>query len=336
MGSQNIVAIGASAGGVDALQQMVSGLPADYSGSMFVVLHMPPDAPTLLPKILNRAGRLPAVTARDGDRIQRGHIYVAPPDHHLMLNDGFIRLTSGPRENRHRPSIDVLFRSVAKVYGPRSVAVLLSGMRDDGVSGLIAVKRQGGTVLIQKPTDADFPELPKTGIALDSPDSVLSAADIATELVRLAQQPAGETLPIPMDLEKETRYAEGGAGPEDVPPGTPADYACPECNGSLWRLDEKELTRYRCRVGHAYTQDNLVLAKSEALESALWAALRALEESVSIERRAAKRADDIGSRMGAERLQESAETKSKQAELLRQMLIASPPGEQIKKTGTED
>ncbi len=334
MPNQDIVVIGASAGGVDALRQLFAGLPADYRGSLFVVLHLAPDAPTLLPDILTRAGPLPALLAHDGDRIKRGYIYVAPPDHHLMLADGVVRVTSGPRENRHRPSIDVLFRSAAKAYGARVVAVLLSGMRDDGVSGLIAVKRLAGTVLIQKPADANFPELPATGIAMDSPDRVLSAADIATEITRRAGQAAGEAPPTPMDMEKEIRYAEGDAGPEDIPPGTPADYACPECNGSMWRVEEKDLSRYRCRVGHAYTEDSLLLAKSEALESALWAALRALEESASIERRAAKRARHVGTGSGAARLLESADTKGRQAELLRSILL-SKPAITTQQTGTE-
>lgn len=332
MATEDIVVVGASAGGVEALRELVSHLAEDYRGSVFVVLHVAPDAPTVLPNILNRAGPLPASIARNGERIEPGRIYVGPPDHHLMVAEGRVQVTSGPRENRHRPSIDVLFRSAARAYGPRVTAVLLSGMRDDGVSGLHAVKRLGGTVLIQKPADAGFPELPATGIAFDSPDRVLPAAEIAAELVRRAGRSAGDRTPTPMDLEKEVRYAAGGAGPRDIPPGRPAEYACPECNGAMWTLEEKDLVRFRCRVGHAYTEESLISAKSEALESALWAALRALEESAAIERRAAKRAGTVSTGSAAARLMESAETKARQAELLRDILLGVPSQS---KTGTD-
>ncbi len=341
MAGQDIVVVGASAGGIQALQQIVSRLPEDYRGSIFVVLHLSPDSPSVLHKILSRAGPLPATVAKDGEKIRPAHIYVAAPDHHLLLEDGSMRVVVGPRENRHRPSIDVLFRSAAKTYGPRVIAVLLSGMRDDGVSGLMAVKRQGGTVLIQKPEEATFPDLPSTAIEVDSPDRVLTASHLAGEIVHRAQTTPHKRQQVPMELERELHFAKAANKPDDTPPGTPAEYACPECNGSLWKVTEEGLTRYRCRVGHAYTERALLDAKAESVESALWAALRALEESASVERRAAERTGHGNGRPGLERLRESAATKSHHAELLREILLGKPDKPTIRgkrpaiSTGTE-
>ncbi len=327
MANQDIAVIGASAGGVEALRQIVAGLPEDYQGSVFIALHISPSAPTVLHNILSRAGLLPATIPRDGEPIRSGHLYVATPDRHLLLERGKIRVTFGPRENRHRPSIDVLFRSAARAYGPRVVAVLLSGMRADGVSGMHAVKRAGGAVLVQDPKEALYPSLPSAGIELDQPDQVLPTAEIAKELVRRSSLPAPESSPLPVDLERELRFARGEAKPQDTPPGEPSAYACPDCNGALWKVTEGELERYRCRVGHAYSESDLVIAKSDMLENALWAALRSLEESASIERRAAQRAG----KTGRTRLLESAGIKTRHAELLRSALLGTPP---LARTGT--
>lgn len=329
MANQDIAVIGASAGGVQALQKIVSSLPEDYPGSIFVVLHIAPTAPTVLHNILTRAGKLPATMARDGEPIRPGHIYVAVPDRHLMVESGKIRCSFGPRENRHRPSIDVLFRSAALAYGPRVVSVLLSGMRADGVSGMHAVKRGGGTVLVQNPEEALYPSLPEAGIEFDHPDQVLSLEKIAEELVRRSSTKVKEQTPTPVDLERELRFARGKAGPSDYPQGEPSAFACPDCNGALWKLKEGDSERYRCRVGHAFSESDLVISKSEALEDALWAALRSLEESAAIERRAAAHARGPGK----ERLQESADVKSQQAETIRNMLVDAPP---LERTGTAE
>jgi two-component system chemotaxis response regulator CheB len=251
-----------------------------------------------------------------------------------MLENGKIRVHFGPRENRHRPSIDVLFRSAARWYGPRVIAVLLSGMRADGVSGLKAVNRAGGTVLVQQPDEALYPNLPLAGIEMDSPDQILPTDKIAQELVRLSQHPAADHVPTPMDLERELRFANGEAGPKETPPGEPSPYACPDCNGAMWQVQEGQLERYRCRVGHAFSEADLVISKAETLENALWAAMRSLEESASIERRAGARAGRIGQGSGGERLLESAEVKTRQAEVLRRMLTGEKPLRE--RTGTTE
>lgn len=243
MATQDIAVIGASAGGVQALRQIVAGLPADYGGSVFIVLHIAPTAPTLLHQILSRAGSLPATLAHDGEPIRPGHIYVAVPDRHLMLESGNLRVVFGPRENRDRPSIDVLFRSAARAYGSRVVAVLLSGMRADGVSGMHAVKDGGGTVLVQDPDEAMYPSLPNAGIELDNPDQVLPLDAITKEIVRRSKLDVPAHALVPLELERELRFARGEAGPEDTPPGEPSQYACPDCNGALWKVEEGKLDR---------------------------------------------------------------------------------------------
>ncbi len=329
MANQDIAVIGASAGGVEALRKIAAALPEDYRGSIFVVLHISPSAPTVLHNILSRSGPVPAMLAQDGDPIRPGRIYVAVPDRHLVVEQGKMRTSFGARENRHRPSIDVLFRSAARAYGPRVVAVLLSGMRSDGISGMHAVNRMGGTVLVQDPDEALFPSLPSAGIELDNPDKVLRVEEIAAELVKRSTMEASAHTTVPVDLERELRFAKGEIGPQDTPPGQPSQYACPDCNGALWKIEEEGAERYRCRVGHAFSESDLVLAKAETLENALWAAMRALEESASVERRAAQRTGGEG----RGRLHDSARAKGRQAEIIRNMLLGTPP---LERTGTAE
>lgn len=187
--SRDRIVIGASAGGVEVLIRLVGSLPADLPAALFVVLHTPANHTSRLPQILARHGKLPAAHARDGEAIAPGRIYVAPPDEHLLAQDGSVRLSHGPRENHTRPAIDVLFRSAANAYGERVVGVVLSGTLWDGTAGLIAIKRQGGVAIVQDPEEAGFAAMPRNAISGDHPDWVLPLADIATTLVRLAREP---------------------------------------------------------------------------------------------------------------------------------------------------
>ena len=189
----NIIAVGASAGGVEALVRLVAALPAGLPASVFVTLHVPATFPSALPAILSRAGGLPAAHARDGQAFLPGHIYVAPPDHHLLLEGGAVRLSHGPRENGSRPAIDVMFRSAAHAHGPRVAGVVLTGTLYDGTGGLITIKRAGGVAIVQDPDEAAFAAMPRSAIGGDHPDYVLPLTGIAATLVRLAQgQPQQE------------------------------------------------------------------------------------------------------------------------------------------------
>jgi two-component system chemotaxis response regulator CheB len=250
MPGRDVVVVGGSAGGVEAMARLVAGLPADFPGALFFVLHLPAQASSALPTILARHGPLPAHHAVDGERVEPGQIYVAPPDHHLIVDRGVVRLGRGPRENRHRPSIDVLFRSAARAYGPRVVGVVLSGTLDDGTAGLATIKRLGGAAIVQDPEDALMPSMPMSALEHVEPEHTAAAADIPALLARLAAEPLPErgAPTVPDELEKESEIAElDPAALEGQRPGRPATFGCPDCGGTLWELEESGLMRFRCR-----------------------------------------------------------------------------------------
>jgi two-component system chemotaxis response regulator CheB len=286
---RNVVAVGASAGGVEALRALVCGLPPDYPGSLLVVLHLPRDSPSALPAILSRSGPLPATHAVDGEALQLSRIYVAPNDHHLLLIDGHVRLTRGPAENGHRPAVDPLFRSVARAVGRRAVGIVLSGSRDDGAAGLASIARRGGVTVVQDPADALYPWMPKSAMQHVTPDHVLPAAKIGGLLAGITAMKLPDDDPASDDAMLTAEVAVSGLAPvttEDLA-SEPAGYGCPACGGSLFEIDEKPVPRFRCRVGHAWSPQSLLDEQALALESALWVALRALEEKSALGRRMA-------------------------------------------------
>ncbi|GAA1619792.1 chemotaxis protein CheB [Actinoplanes couchii] len=285
---RDLIAVGASAGGVEALRALAAGLPARYPGALLVVLHVPRSAPSALPAILSRSGPLPAVTATDGEPVRAGRIYVAPADHHLLLTDGHLRLSRGPAENGHRPAVDPLFRSVARTAGRRAIGVVLSGSRDDGAAGLATIAARGGTTVVQEPEDALHPWMPRAALEAAEPDHVVPAAAIGGLLAALTAVPL-EPRPAPGPdplLDAEVAMSElfpSDSG--DLAP--PAGFGCPACGGSLFQIESRPLPRFRCRVGHAWSPETLLDEQAEALESALWMALRALQEKSALSRRMA-------------------------------------------------
>jgi two-component system chemotaxis response regulator CheB len=296
-GGRDIIVIGASAGGIDPLREIVAAFPPDLRAAVFVVVHISPDCTSVLPEILTRAGPLRAAHCSDRVPVSYGRICMAPPDHHLILDDGHVILSRGPRENNSRPSIDVLFRSAALWYGARVVGVVLSGNLDDGAAGLVAIKDRGGLAIVQDPKEAQFPGMPLAAISNSSPDHVLPAREIGALLARLAARPIAAPTslePPSQDMVRETRIAKADM-PDDTPaedrtpPGTPAQFACPECGGTLWEIEDGTMTRFRCRVGHAYSPETLLAEQARAVEEALWMALRALEESETLSRGIARR-----------------------------------------------
>ena len=186
MAARDIIVVGASAGGVNALATLAEGLPPDLPASVLVALHLAPGVTSILPEILARAGRLPAVHPKDGEAYEKGKIYVAPPDHHLLVREGHLRLTRGARENLHRPAIDPLFRSAALAHGPRVIGVVLTGSLDDGTAGLSAVKRCGGTAVVQDPSDASHPSMPAAALKNVAVDHSVPLSEMAALLARLA------------------------------------------------------------------------------------------------------------------------------------------------------
>jgi two-component system chemotaxis response regulator CheB len=287
---RDVVAVGASAGGVEALRALVGGLPPDYPGAVLVVLHVPRDAPSALPAILDRSGPLPAATAADGEALRTGRIYVAPNDHHLLVLDGHLRLTRGPAENGHRPAIDPLFRSVARAYGRRAIGVVLSGARDDGAAGLATIAARGGATLVQDPGDALYPWMPRAAIAHTQTDTIAPAAKLGGLIAGITAMELPDTPPADDDslLNAEVAMSELAPVTTDELAAPAAGYGCPSCGGSLFQIDDRPVPRYRCRVGHAWSPESLLEEQAIALEGALWMALRALEEKSALSRRMAR------------------------------------------------
>jgi two-component system chemotaxis response regulator CheB len=313
----DVVVIGASAGGVKALQTLVSRLPDAFNAAVLVVLHVRAEVESFLPDILRKAGVLPAVHAADGSVLEAGRIYIAPPDCHLLFHNGYLRVIRGPKENRHRPSIDVLFRSAAMTHGNRVVGVLLTGADDDGTAGLLSIKRSGGVTVVQAPEESEFPRMPQSALTAVKPDFVLSVAEIGPllgNLVKGLQQPTGR----PVMMEADERPPAERVPGDDKGPGVPTAFSCPDCNGTLWELHDGDLIRYRCRVGHAYSAATALDAESEAVERALWEAVRVLEESASMSRRIASKTETL-----REQLNRKAEERDRHAQVIRELLLST-------------
>jgi len=324
--SHDLIVMGASAGGVEALMRLMAALPADLPAAVCVVLHMPPQSSSHLAEILLRAGLLPVTQAQDGEPLARGHVYVAPPDRHLMVEAGRIRCTRGPRENRVRPAIDPLFRSAALAYGPRVIGVVLSGALDDGTAGLYAIKQRGGFAVVQDPADALIPNMPQSALEYIAVDYCVPVSEMGELLVRLAHEPAtGAGVMAPSrDLLYEVNMAKLDAATleddDEQRPGTLSAFACPECKGPLWELHDGELLRYRCRVGHAYTGETVLESQSEALEDALRNAYNTLTESALVAERLAADVRGRGHTQVAQRLEERAAQQRRRAETVRKVI----------------
>ncbi|HEX5690986.1 MAG TPA: chemotaxis protein CheB, partial [Roseiflexaceae bacterium] len=277
---RDMIVVGASAGGVETLKRLVAQLPADLPASIFVVLHMAANDPGYLPAILSSAGPFVAKLAEQGQPIRHGQITIAPPDKHLLLKNDQLLLARGPRENRSRPAIDPLFRSAAAAYSTRVIGVLLSGLLDDGLSGMAAIRRCGGITIVQDPDDATYPELPRNAIEAGVVDYRLPVAEMGALISQLVQVPVAAPGVVPEDIALEAAMAERAMS--DVPSeerlGDMAPLSCPECGGPLWRIDDATVRRYRCHVGHGYTARTLLSEQGIEVERALWIALRTMEE----------------------------------------------------------
>ncbi|TQS44017.1 chemotaxis protein CheB [Cryptosporangium phraense] len=284
--NSTLIVIGASAGGVEALESLVAGLPADLDASVLVTVHLMPTVRSALPQILSRAGPLAASPAVDGAPVRRGEILVAPPDRHLLLEGGHVRLGRGPRVNRHRPSIDVLFSSAARWADGAVVAVVLSGALDDGAVGSAIVARAGGKVLVQDPADARFPEMPRAALAAAPSATTVPLAGLAAALASAA---ASRPKPRPSTNGEEPAMARTMSESDD-PHFLAADethltrLVCPDCRGSLAEIDLPTVTFYRCHVGHQWSPQTLAAAQSESTEALLWSAVAALEEQAALGR----------------------------------------------------
>lgn len=323
MPGHDIICIGASAGGIEALTTLCALLPADLPAGVFVVQHVSPQSPGLLAGILDRAGALPAALAVDDEPVHPGRIYIAPPDRHLLVEPGRVRVAKGPRENNSRPAVDPLFRSAALAYGTRVVGVVLSGSLDDGTAGLRAIKSRGGVSVVQDPEEALWRGMPESALLYAHVDHCLPLAELGPLLARLAAEPATPEAPAASEtLLTElaaVRMETKGVGPIDRV-GVRTPYTCPHCRGSLWELRDGELLRYRCHTGHAFTNEFLRRLQDEDAENALWAALRAIEEQIALFKRLAARADEQHHGSIADRFRLRSQERERDAEALRAML----------------
>lgn len=325
MPRRDIVLLGGSAGALEGLKQIAGRLPPDLPAALFVAVHVSQSSPSRLPQLLERAGRLPARHAVDGDPIEPGRILVAPPDHHLILHEDRCELSHGPRENSTRPAIDPLFRSAARAFGERVCAVVLSGYLDDGSAGMQAVADAGGAVIVQDPDEAAFPDMPRNALLAVGSAEVLVCARIARRLIELA---CGEAVPNPEPSgldEPATPGLTGNEAPGDDQPGEPSGLTCPDCHGVLWVGAEPGRRELRCRTGHRFNLDTLASRQREAVEEAMWSAVRALQEAASLARRIAAQARSNGNARTAERYALRERTAERQARVLEDLLLDGHP-----------
>lgn len=329
MAERDIVVIGGSAGSIGPLKETLGSLPRNFPASVLVVIHVADDFPSFLDTSLARWSSLPTSHPEDNEPIRRGRVYIARSNLHLTVEDSVVRVRRGPRENRHRPAIDPLFRTAARTYGSRVIGIVLSGQDDDGSAGLYAVKQRGGIAIVQDPSDAEFDVMPRRAMEYATPHYILRTQDIASNLIQLVNPDQDETVMSTRNPNEETPNRRQGTG-KDVPDanrttaysdqgeGLPSVFACPECSGVLWELKDRNLTRFRCRVGHSYGVQSLARELSQASETALWAAMRALEEKAAMQRRIADGLDDTRT---AARLRDQSVSDDTNARLIRDVIF---------------
>lgn len=323
MPGHDIVVVGASAGAVETLQSLVRQLPASFPATMFVAVHMPPEANSVLSQILGRASPVPVGTPADYDPIRPGQILVGPPDHHLLVDREQVRVVRGPKHDRHRPAIDPLFESASRAHGARVLGVVLSGTLDDGAAGLRTIRRRRGLALVQDPETALFCGMPRSAIELAGDVEVVALDLMGAAMMRLIETPPDRD-PGP-DAELDRRFESYSAQKTDVNrSGTPSPFSCPECHGVLWQVDDDPNIRFECRIGHSFSPQGLVNEHGASMEEALEAALRALDENANLNRRIARHMRETRRSISADRAERKAARSEAHAALIREVLILNP------------
>jgi two-component system chemotaxis response regulator CheB len=321
-GGHDIVVIGCSAGGVEALPAILGKFPRNTPAAFFVVMHVAAAAESYLPRIIGRSAKLPCAHAVDGESIQLGKIYVAPPDRHLMLAPNKIVLGRGPKENRHRPAVDPLFRSAAQHFGSRVIGVILTGSLDDGTAGLQAVKRCGGLAVAQHPEDALAPGMPMSAVQFVSVDHVVTLAKMGALLKRLINRPAGDPPTVGCHEDAST-YNQGATMTDkemEAKFGPPSALICPECNGPIWEVSEGNHSQFRCLVGHVFSPESFVAEEAVAVERALWVAVKTLQERSDLLRKLAEKAAGMGQSISATSFNNKAQESHEHANVIRDIL----------------
>jgi two-component system, chemotaxis family, protein-glutamate methylesterase/glutaminase len=340
MFGHDLIVLGSSAGGIKALSTILSKLSSDIQAAIFIVQHLSPNSPKVLPRILEDVSSLSASHPKDGEKFQVGKIYIAEPDYHLLIERERVRVVRGPQENRFRPAIDALFRSAARTYGPRVLGVLLTGNLDDGTVGLQAIKKRGGVTIVQDPKESDYPSMPLNAMKYVSIDHCLPLSEIAPLLLRLVGEPSGkeEEYEMPAEMDFESKIAEQELNTkqflekvEEI--GTRTSYTCPECNGSIWQIGDEDPLRFRCHVGHSFTAGPFLTEQTAFIEKTLWSAVKALEEKVTLTRQIAQRLNAENQTRNADEYEKFADKVDKEVGLLRQLILH---GSATKRTVTFD
>jgi two-component system, chemotaxis family, protein-glutamate methylesterase/glutaminase len=326
-GKRNIIVIGASAGGIGPLINLVNQFPKDFKAAVFIVQHMAPFTPSYLPQILSRSGKLKASHARDGEPIQPGRIYVASPNFHLLVDEEKVVVKKGPKENRFRPSIDALFRSAAYTYGARVISIVLSGMLDDGTSGMWTVKRMGGIGIIQDPDDAICPSMPHNVMEYVDVDHILPIDQMGIMLRQLVDEEVNAVVALP-EVELKRLKTEVDIASQDnsfqmgiIQMGEPTSFTCPECSGTLSMMKDGNFTRYRCHTGHAYTHNALLASASKSMEENMWRAVKNFEEVIMLLEDSEQQFTQSGNHAKAEEYSKQAEVIRIRSAELRKMIF---------------
>ncbi len=324
----DLVVIGASAGGVEALRELVACLPSDFPAPIVVVLHLAAGGTSVLPSILDRVGPLHALPAADGDELEPGKIYVGVPDCHVQIDDGCLHVAGGLRENGHRPAIDPLFRSAAHSHREHTIGVVLSGALDDGTLGLRTIKAHGGLTIVQDPHTALHPGMPNSAIRYVAPDRVLPPEQIAAALAEFTNPPreghnggemteVGEREQVKVQISRQR--------------GDETGLTCPDCGGAIYEQQDGGIVTFRCRVGHQYASDTFAIEQSKTVENSLWAALRLLEERAVLMRRLAERhqAQERSARAFTHKAEELEEHAAQLTQLLREITGSPQPVSEV-------
>lgn len=329
-GKRNIIVIGASAGGVNALIDLVKQFDAGFSGSIFIVQHVAPFNTSVLPQLLSAAGNLPASHAIDGERIEPGRIYIAPPNLHLLLDKEHVLVKKGPKENRFRPSIDALFRSAAYIHRARVVSIVLSGMLDDGTAGMWAVKRFGGYCIVQDPGEAICPAMPDSVLEYVDVDQVMPVAEMGALLKQLTEEKVENIEKDPaLSTDQVDRIAtEVGIAAEEngfemgiLDMAEPTHYTCPECSGSLVEIREGNIKRYRCHTGHAFSKESLLAGAAKTVEDSMWQTIRGLEEVIMMMEDSATQFREAGNPLKAQAFEKNSRDLRQRSNEIRQLIF---------------
>ena len=330
-GRDIVIVVAASAGGLAPLRQLLAALPADLPASVLAVLHIPPTGGQALPRILDRSGPLPAAGAMDGEKLAPGRVYVAPPDRHLLVVNGAIRLSRGPRQNGVRPAADPMFRSAALYAGPRTIAVVLSGTLDDAALGCATVERRGGRVAVQDPSQASYPGMPESALAATRHAVARPVSELGGLVIRLVAEapewPGDDPAP---ELQAEVSRLLNGDLEVDMSARPYSGFICPDCGGPLYHAEKDDAWTYHCMVGHSWSPQSLYDEHSVAVERAMWLAIRSLDERARLTRRLAQESGERGRRVSAARFHRSAEEAYRAAEQIRRIVSSlGAPGHEL-------